>query len=126
MQFFTALPLRAVVEKTWMKCGEYGGISCGFTQQKIGEAKIKGLEERSMKVLLGITQSLEHTRDFLNREFKGTGLYTEVGPFPSLEEASSWEEYMKARSGDTELLSIPSTPPADTPWYGVALEWSSH
>ncbi len=77
-----------------------------------------------MKVLIGITQSLELTRDFVAREFGETGLTTDAGrPFLSLEGASRWEQFMMKRAEGCELLSMPRQTPDDSLWYGVTLEW---
>lgn len=76
-----------------------------------------------MKVLIGITQGLEQTRNFITREFGETGIITEIGPFRSFEDASRWEHYMTTRAGGYEQLTMPPSIPSDSFWYGITLEW---
>ncbi len=87
------------------------------------EAHTLGVKDIAMKVLIGITQGLEQTRDFITREFRETGSATETGPFLSREEAFRWEQFMIERAEGCELLSLPQQPPEDSLWYGITLEW---
>lgn len=75
-----------------------------------------------MKTLIGITQHLEETEEYLSKEFKISGAKTEVGPFRSSEDASQWMQFMMTRSEGYEPVTLPVQPSADSIWYGFTFE----
>lgn len=75
-----------------------------------------------MKVVIGITQSIEEVEKNICKKFKRSTISTEVGPFRSSEDASLWMQFMMARAKGYEQVTIPLEPSVDTPWYGFVFE----
>jgi hypothetical protein len=75
-----------------------------------------------MKVLIGITKGQREAAESICKEFKGSGMRTEVGPFRSSQDASEWMRFMMARAEGYEQVTIPFKSSDDNLWYGFTFE----
>lgn len=75
-----------------------------------------------MKILIGITQEPEHTKEFIWQHHGNTGSYTEVGPFLSKMDALNWLVYLKSVIGNFEEIIPRLQSGKDAVWYGFAYE----
>ncbi len=76
-----------------------------------------------MKALIGITQSPKEAEVNVCREFKGSAVRSEVGPFMSSEDASRWMQFMMARAEGFEQITIPFKSSENNLWYGFTFEY---
>lgn len=77
-----------------------------------------------MKILIGITQNPKEADERIAQEFKISNGQTVVGPFMSSKNASDWLQFMMARSGGYEQITLPLNSSADGAWYGITVEYS--
>lgn len=72
-----------------------------------------------MKMLIGITQDSQETAKNICKENEGVTLSSEVGPFSSVDDASSWMKFMEDRFEKFEELAMPAGGDKGGLWYGV-------
>lgn len=75
-----------------------------------------------MKIIIGITQEPEKTKEFIYLHHGTTGALTEVGPFVSKVEALNWLVYLKSVIGDFEEIIPELQSGKEAIWYGFAYE----
>jgi hypothetical protein len=75
-----------------------------------------------MKILIGITQDLDATRNRLSTQYRGLGTSTEAGPFITKEEAINWQNFMMKRRDNYEEIKTQSTAAGGTHWFGITVE----
>jgi len=75
-----------------------------------------------MKSCAGITQHVEISEEYIEREFERHKELVFVGPFQTSMEAIGWLEYMMAHSRNAEEISLPGYCIDSSPWYGVAFQ----
>ena len=75
-----------------------------------------------MKILIGITQDVNATRNTLSSRYKGLGTSTEAGPFKTREEALNWQSFMLNRRDNYEEISSQESSEKDAYWFGMTVE----
>lgn len=81
-----------------------------------------------MKILIGITQDLQATKQTLAAQYKNLGASTEAGPFITKEEALNWMAFMMKRRDNYEEIKAQSleTSAGETLWFGITVEKHFH
>lgn len=75
-----------------------------------------------MKILIGITQDLDATKNTLSLLYKGLGTSTEAGPFKSREEALNWQEFMMNRRDNYQEITTQTSSSDEAYWFGITVE----
>ncbi len=75
-----------------------------------------------MKILIGITQDLDATKNRLSTQYKGLGTSTEAGPFITREEAINWQDFMMRRRDNYEEIKVQPTSKGEAYWFGITVE----
>lgn len=75
-----------------------------------------------MKVLIGITQSVDATRQSISAQYKDLGTATEAGPFKTREEALNWQNFMMTRRNNYIEFKTASPTASEAYWYGITVE----
>jgi len=75
-----------------------------------------------VKILIGITQEPEETKQYLSQRYGAAGCLTEFGPFGSMVDALNWLVYLKSIIGEFEEIIPSHQTGGDGIWYGFAYE----
>lgn len=75
-----------------------------------------------MKVLIGITQDLDSTKNDLTSNYQGLGTSTEVGPFKTKEAAEDWKKFMMTRRDNYKEIPPYATVHSNRGWFGFTFE----
>jgi len=75
-----------------------------------------------MTVMIGIHQQQEK----VDKLYENMGLHaaalTAVGPFPTKEEALCWQQSLREKIGDCQIIELTDPEDNKTPWYGFSFE----
>lgn len=75
-----------------------------------------------MKILIGITQDVEATKNKLSAQYKGLGTSTEAGPFKTRDEALNWQNFMMNRRENYVEIKTSSPSGSEAYWFGITVE----
>jgi len=75
-----------------------------------------------MKILIGITQNLDATKESITTQYEGLGPATEAGPFKTREEAMNWQNFMMNRRDNYVEFKTASPANSDAYWFGITVE----
>ena len=75
-----------------------------------------------MKILIGITQDVEATKDTLSAQYNDLGISTEAGPFKTQAEAVNWQSFMMNRRDNYVEIKTPSPSRSEAYWFGITVE----
>jgi len=75
-----------------------------------------------MKILIGITQNVDATKESITAQHKDLGTSTEAGPFKTREEALNWQNFMMNRRDNYVEFKTSSPVSSDAYWFGITVE----
>jgi len=75
-----------------------------------------------MKILIGITQDVEATKNKLSTQYKGLGTSTEAGPFKTKDEALNWKNFMINRRDIYVEIKTSAPSGSEAYWFGITVE----
>jgi len=75
-----------------------------------------------MKILIGITQNVDATKESITTQHKGLGASTEAGPFKTREEALNWQNFMMSRRDNYVEFKTASPTSSESYWFGITVE----
>ena len=75
-----------------------------------------------MTIMIGIHQQ----QDKIDKLYENMGLHaaplTAVGPFPTMEEALTWQQGMRQKVENCQIIEMAAPEDGQTPWYGFSFE----
>lgn len=75
-----------------------------------------------MKILIGITQNVDATRQSITSQHRDLGTSTEAGPFKTREEALNWQNFMMNRRDNYVEFKTSSPTSSEAHWFGITVE----
>lgn len=75
-----------------------------------------------MTVMIGIHQQQEKVDKLYENMGLQAAALTAVGPFPTKEEALFWQQSLRERIGDCQIVELADPEDSRTPWYGFSFE----
>ncbi len=75
-----------------------------------------------MKILIGITQNVDATKESITAQHNGLGTSTEAGPFKTREEALNWQNFMMNRRDNYVEFKTASPASSEAYWFGITVE----